>query len=138
MTPHDIELVRNSFTKLIPNADDIGLAFYANLFTANPELRPLFPEQLVEQSRKLMLMLASLVSVLDQPGRLETLTRSLGARHRRYGVQDGHYAQVGAALLETLREGLQDDFNAATEAAWAAAYGALAERMVAAADEAVA
>jgi hemoglobin-like flavoprotein len=58
--------------------------------------------------------------------------RALGERHGRYGVTDSHYDEVGAALIQTLREGLGEAFDEALESAWATAYAFLAERMIAA------
>ncbi len=44
----------------------------------------------------------------------------LGARHAGYGVRESHY---GAALLETLRQRLADDFTAPVRDAWVQVYG---------------
>jgi hemoglobin-like flavoprotein len=57
----------------------------------------------------------------------------LAKRHVAYGVAPEHYEVVGAALLWTLEKGLGDGFTPEVGAAWAAAYGALSEMMIAAA-----
>lgn len=132
MTPVQIDLVRTSFARLAPQAEQVGMAFYANLFRRNPGVRPLFPAEIAGQSRKLMTMLSSIVATLDHPQRLEVMVRTLGQRHAGYAVEAAHYAQVGAALIETLREGVGADFDADLEAAWVAAYGFLSSRMLAA------
>jgi len=132
MTPAQIDLIRASFARLAPFAEQVGMAFYANLFRQSPSLRELFPEETTAQSRKLMVMLSAIVATLDHPQRLEAMVRTLGLRHAGYVVQEAHYAVVGAALLTTLREGLGTDFDQAMEAAWAAAYGFLSSRMIAA------
>jgi nitric oxide dioxygenase len=45
-------------------------------------------------------------------------------------VRDEHYAIVGKALIETLREALGEAFGAEVEQAWASAYAALAGAML--------
>src|SRR5689334_18325472 len=130
MTPSQIDLVRASFARLAPQAEQVGMAFYAQLFRRNPALRALFPAEISAQSRKLMVMLSAVVATLDHPQRLEAMVRTLGLRHAGYAVQEAHYADVGAALLGTLREGLGADFDAAMEEAWTVAYGFLASRMI--------
>lgn len=132
MTPKQIDLVRASFARLAPQAEQVGVAFYAHLFQRNPALRELFPAQIAAQARKLMVMLSAVVATLDHPQRLEAMVRTLGLRHAGYAVKESHYAEVGAALLSTLREGLGADFDEAMQAAWTAAYGFLSSRMIAA------
>lgn len=124
--------IRASFARIEPIAEAVGMAFYEHLFTINPALRTRFHEDLSTQSRKLMTMLGTVVAALDQPGKLEHLARTLGERHCHYGVEDPDYDDVGAALIQTLRECLGDDFDETLESAWATIYGFLAERMIAA------
>ena len=118
MTPAQIELVQDSFRKVLPIKDTAGELFYNQLFTLDPELRPLFPEDLKPQIQKLMSMIATAVGGLTK---LETIVG--------YGVKDKDYDTVGAALLWTLEKGLGDAFTPETKAAWAACYGLLAATM---------
>ena len=132
MNSEQIALVRTSFAQLAPHAEAVGLSFYDHLFHLNPGARRLFGEEIAVQARKLTTMLGAIVAVLDQPAKLEAMVRGLGERHVRYGVVDAHYDDVGAALIQTLREGLGEAFDEAMESAWATAYALLAERMIAA------
>ena len=61
--------------------------------------------------------------------------QALGRRHAGYGVTPADYDTVGSALLWTFEQGLGPDFDAATRAAWAEAYGILASVMIEAAEE---
>ena len=61
--------------------------------------------------------------------------RMLGRRHARYGVVPEHYATVGSALIWTLEHALGADLTPAVRHAWIAAYGLLAQTMLAAAEE---
>jgi nitric oxide dioxygenase len=82
------------------------------------------------QGAKLMAAIAAVVKSLD---RIETMLddlRALARRHDRYGVQEAHYASVGAALLWTLEQGLGFDFTPEVRDAWATAYGLLSSAMI--------
>jgi hemoglobin-like flavoprotein len=129
MNEHTIALVRESFDLVDPIAPQAAALFYANLFNADPALQRLFKGDMVVQGHKLMEMLTLAVSHLDEPGVLMPRLRSLGQRHAGYGVQQQHYDTVGAALLETLRQGLGVAFTPEVEAAWADVYGVVAGTM---------
>lgn len=125
-----INLVQDSFIHVLPIPDAVAAAFYARLFQLAPDTRPLFRGDMVEQGRKLVLTLASVVDSLDRLDELLPVARELAIRHVGYGVLDRHYAVVGAALLDTLAVQLGDLFDTATHDAWAAAYTILADAMI--------
>ena len=129
MTPAQIELVQDSFRKVLPIKDTAGELFYNQLFTLDPELRPLFPEDLKPQIQKLMSMIATAVSGLTKLETIVPAVQELGRRHVGYGVKDKDYDTVGTALLWTLEKGLGDAFTPETKAAWTACYGLLAATM---------
>jgi nitric oxide dioxygenase len=87
------------------------------------------------QGAKLMAAIGSVVEALD---RIETMMddlRALARRHGRYGVREGHYASVGAALVWTLEQRLGFDFTPDVREAWVTAYGLLSSAMIAASSE---
>lgn len=129
MTVIDIILVKDSFRKVVPIADQAASLFYARLFELDPSLRPLFRGDLQEQGQKLMTMLATAVASLGKRDAILPALRQLGARHAGYGVRDEHYATVGAALLWTLEKGLGPEFTPEVRAAWTATYTFLADTM---------
>lgn len=133
MNEHSIALVRESFDLIEPIAPQAGAMFYANLFAADPSLRPLFTGNLDDQGVKLMEVIGTAVAHLDQPELLMPVLDAMGRRHAGYGVREQHYDSVGAALLKTLYQGLGVAYNEEVEAAWIAVYGALATRMKSAA-----
>jgi hemoglobin-like flavoprotein len=135
MTPQQITLVRSSFAQVAPIADSAAKLFYGRLFELDPTLRPLFKSDMEAQGNKLMTMIGGAVSLLDQPDALFPVVQSLGRRHTGYGVEDGHYETVGAALLWTLEKGLGAAFTPDVEQAWATTYEMLSNMMKAAADE---
>jgi hemoglobin-like flavoprotein len=133
MTPHDINQVQTSFAKIVPIADQAAALFYGRLFETAPETRTLFRGDMHVQGQKLMTALATVVSSLGQFEAIIPTVNDLAKRHVAYGVQPGHYALVGAALLWTLEQGLAAEFTPPLRAAWTAAYAALSETMIAAA-----
>ena len=130
MTPENIALVQDSFAKVAPIAETAADIFYDRLFEIAPEVRPLFPEIMTDQKKKLMQMLATAVNGLKNLEAIVPAVQNLGARHEAYGVKEEHYASVGAALLFTLGKGLGDDFTPEVEAAWTETYGVLAGVMI--------
>jgi len=135
MTPEQIVLVQTSFAQVLPIADTAAVLFYQRLFELDPSLRPMFRGDMAEQGRKLMQTIAVVVAGLDKLDTLVPAVQALGRRHAAYGVRDGHYATVAAALLWTLEQGLGAAFTPAVRQAWATAYGLLASVMQAAAAE---
>ncbi len=135
MTPRQIKLVQESFTQVAPIATIAADLFYGRLFEIAPQLRRMFPEDLKEQKKKLMAMLGTVVTGLASIEMLMPAVRALGKRHAQYGVYEEHFAPVGAALLWTLETGLGSDFTAEVKEAWTAAYTALSQAMIDAANE---
>ena len=60
---------------------------------------------------------------LEHLVRIVTTVQNLGRRHVGYGVRNGDYDTVGAALLWTLEQGLGDVFDEEVKEAWANVYG---------------
>ena len=130
MTPQQVALVRESFAKVVPIKEQAAALFYDRLFVIDPSTRPLFRGDMRSQGVKLMAAIGAVVKSLD---RIETMLddlRGLARRHDRYGVQEAHYASVGAALLWTLDQGLGADFTPDVRNAWATAYGLLSSAMI--------
>jgi hemoglobin-like flavoprotein len=133
MDAEDLRRVRDSFARLAADGARFAESFYDELFALAPATRPMFTGPMDVQRRKFVDMLGSIVDALDAPERARAMFAELGRRHAGYGVEEGDYDAVGAALLRTLRESLGPDFDEALEAAWAGVYGELSEAMIAAA-----
>lgn len=136
MTPEQVVLVKNSWTLVIPIADQAAEMFYAKLFELDPELKSLFNGDMQEQGRKLMNMINTAVNSLDRVEAIMPAVEQLGERHAGYGVKDKDYDTVGAALLWTLQTGLGEAFTPEVKAAWTLTYNTLARTMQIAAAQA--
>jgi hemoglobin-like flavoprotein len=130
MTPQQIALVKDSFVKVLPIKDAAAAAFYDRLFAVDPALKPLFRGDMKFQGQKLMSAIGTVVAALDRLETVLPVVQDMARRHVGYGVQDGHYATVGGALLDTLAGAFGDDFTPETREAWATAYGILSGAMI--------
>jgi len=130
LTPSQQLLVRASFAKVEPIADTAAMMFYDELFERDPQLRHLFKNDMAEQRKKLMQMLAVAVEHLDDWDTISNAVRALGKRHRGYGVSPADYDTVGAALIATLERGLGPEFTSEVREAWIACVSAIAAEML--------
>lgn len=128
-TARQVELVQKSWSQVLPISDAAATLFYERLFELDPNVRPLFKNDMREQKKKLMQTLTVAVDGLSNVGRLIPTLQALGARHAGYMVQERHYDTVGKALLWTLKEGLGNTFTPEVESAWTAVYGVVADVM---------
>jgi hemoglobin-like flavoprotein len=129
MTPVQIEAVKESWSKVVPIADQAAVLFYQRLFTLDPSLRALFKPDMTEQRKLLMTMLGTAVGGLDRFDRIVPAVQALGQRHKGYGVTEANFATVGQALLWTLEQGLGDAFTPDVREAWTAAFGLVSGTM---------
>lgn len=129
MDAQKIALVQDSFDKMSALGLQATEIFYAELFAIDPSLRPMFPDDLKSQQRKLLAALAMVVRSLHTPVTIMSTVEKLAVKHLDYGVQPEHYTYIGNALLRTLRKGLGADFTPELCAAWTEAYRMLARVM---------
>jgi hemoglobin-like flavoprotein len=114
---------------VLPVGDTAAELFYGKLFSLDPNLRPLFRNDLLEQGRNLTAMISVAVGMLSHPERITLAVRQLGKRHAVYGVQPQHYALVAVALLWMLEKCLGEAFTPEVKSAWTATYRFLADTM---------
>jgi nitric oxide dioxygenase len=130
MTPDQVKLVQDSFSKVAPISEQAAVIFYDRLFEVAPSVRAMFPDEMAEQRKKLMATLAVVVGGL---GNLETVlpaASALAKRHVSYGARPEHYPVVGGALLWTLEKGLGEAWTPDVASAWTTAYGTLSGYMI--------
>jgi hemoglobin-like flavoprotein len=130
MTPDQVKLVQDSFAKVVPISEAAAVLFYDRLFEIAPQVKAMFPADMTEQRRKLMVMLAAVVNGLGNLQSILPAASALATRHVAYGAKAEHYPVVGAALLWTLEKGLGDGWTPELADAWGAAYGTLSGYMI--------
>ncbi|WP_116085812.1 globin domain-containing protein [Tropicimonas sp. IMCC34011] len=135
---HQIVAVRRSFLLASSRDDALVANFYGLLFSENPGLRAIFPQDMRGQHSKLKDMLQTALTSLHTPRALIAPLKALGARHQGYGARPEHYPVVASTLIATLREATGPLWTEETEDAWSAVLGFVAEHMIAGAKEAAA
>lgn len=131
MTPDQVKLVQQSFSRVAPISDQAAVLFYDRLFEVAPQVKAMFPADMTLQRKKLMMMLAAVVNGLgDLPSTLPAAS-ALAKRHVAYGAKAEHYPAVGSALLWTLEKGLGEGWTPDIAAAWMSAYATLSGFMIA-------
>jgi hemoglobin-like flavoprotein len=131
MTLDEVKLVQQSFARVAPISEAAAVLFYGRLFEVAPTVKSMFPADMTEQRRKLMAMLAAVVSGLGNLPSILPAASALAKRHVSYGARAEHYPAVGAALLWTLEKGLGEDWTPEVADAWTAAYDTLSRYMIA-------
>jgi nitric oxide dioxygenase len=104
--------------------------FYGRLFEIAPQVRAMFPADMSDQRRKLMMTLMTVVNGLSDLDTILPAASALAKRHVSYGAAAAHYPVVGDALLWTLENGLGEAWTPPVAAAWRAAYATLSGFMI--------
>jgi hemoglobin-like flavoprotein len=123
------ELVRATFAKIAPIADQAGAMLYEKMFALDPELRRLFKIDIETQGAKLMAVFATAIANLHRLDEILPTVRALGRRHVAFGVKDMDYDTGGVALVQTLEAAFGDEFTPAVRSAWTACYEAIVGEM---------
>ncbi len=127
LTEHEINLVCESFNKLLINTDQAVFLFYNRLFSIAPETALLFKTNMADQRSKFIQMLGQVVRLLSEPDELPVLLQQLGTRHKGYHVRADQYDDVGAALMWMLEQCLETGFTDEIRTAWLKVYAYMAE-----------
>lgn len=123
-------LIVESFDAVKPHADDVVAYFYDTLFANHPEAKGLFKSVDMEEQKKALIgALVHCVDNINDEGHLTKYLKSLGGRHVRYGVEEGHYAWVGEALLQTFEYFFDESWTAEIEDAWTQLYTFMSDTM---------
>lgn len=118
-TPSQIAVLRESMVRLIPACELVSENFYAKLFQAHPQLRPLFSEDMGPQKEKLILMLATAIDLLSDREQFEEACAEHGRRHVQYGALPAHYPVVAQLTLSEIGQAANPPLSPEEEEAWA-------------------
>ena len=130
MTDLKILTIKNSWSYIIFNPEEVSLLFYTKLFELDPSLQLLFKGKTEEQGKKLMSILTMFIAKLQKLPDIETQIKALGQRHIKYGVQVEHYHVAGKALLWTLEKVLGSRWNQEVSDAWEEVYSMIISTML--------
>ncbi|MCU9848687.1 globin domain-containing protein [Defluviimonas sp. WL0024] len=130
VTARQSAMIRESFHRLRERLEPASVYFYEALFRRDPSLRAMFRDDLAGQGMKFMTTLGIVIENLESPEALGERFAELGRGHALIGVKAAHFAPMGEALIETLRNELGGEFTPELEEAWRAAYAELSERVI--------
>jgi nitric oxide dioxygenase len=128
VTPSQIALVEASLDQL--DLDRLAAVFYERAFTTDPTLADMFTADPVVQRARFARELAEIVRSIRSIDTFGPAARSLGVRHRGYGVRAAHYRLMGGALLAALAAETGPGWTPELEEAWTLAYNLIAETMM--------
>ena len=89
---------------------------------SHPACAACFPDDLREQKKTLIGMLATAVTNLHRIDTIIPAVEDLAKRQVGYGVKPEHYRPVGEALSWPLEQGLGTDFTPPVKKAWTDTY----------------
>lgn len=108
--------------------------FYQRMFQHNPELKNIFNQghqHAGQQQQALAMAVAAYAEHIDAPEVLLPVLERVAHKHTSLGIRAEHYPIVGKHLLASIQEVLGEAATPALIAAWAAAYGQLADILIA-------
>ncbi|QYJ23560.1 NO-inducible flavohemoprotein [Achromobacter sp. ES-001] len=108
--------------------------FYARMFEHNPELKHVFNQGHQaggQQQHALAGAVTAYAEHIDDPSVLAPVVTRIVHKHVSLGIRAEHYATVGKHLLASIREVLGEAATDELVDAWAAAYGQLADLLIA-------
>jgi len=130
LSEDEIELLRDTLVYLQERKDLATSVFYENLFEIDPSLRPMFDDDLTEQSNKALFAFGAVVAQIHDVETCREMTRGLANRHVGYGVIPEHYPKVGAAVIATVSMVMGDAMTPHIASAWQKAYDQIAGAMI--------
>jgi nitric oxide dioxygenase len=121
----------------VPVLREHGLAitttFYRNMFAAHPELTNLFNmgnQAAGKQQQSLASAVFAYAANIDNAAALAPVVKRIVHKHVSVGIKAEHYPIVGHHLLGAIKETLGDAATTELIAAWAEAYGSLANALI--------
>jgi hemoglobin-like flavoprotein len=135
LTRDQIKILKRTFRKL--DTEWVAAEFYRKLFTRHPEVKPLFPTDMIDLGKKLMSVFELIVFSFEEKQHnqfelqdpLIVPLRDLGRKHEEKGVKPEHYAIANGLLLETLCDAGKDDFTSEVKESWRLALAHLTHAM---------
>lgn len=118
MTEAKIELVKNSWGRVVAYSEKAGRIFYERLFELAPELRTLFKDDVQTQNQKLILAVTVIITKLNKLENLELEIQKLAKKHQAFGIAGDHFVMFKLAFVEMLRAISQTLWDEETEEAW--------------------
>lgn len=126
-------IVKSTAPILQEHGEALTRHFYRRMFEHNPEVRPFFNpanQAAGKQQRALAAAITAYAANIDQLEVLGDAVELIAQKHASLMIQPQHYPIVGANLLASIQEVLGAGATEEVLAAWAEAYGFLADLFI--------
>ncbi|MBL8815109.1 MAG: NO-inducible flavohemoprotein [Planctomyces sp.] len=130
LSENTIQIVKSTAPAVAQHAEAITRRFYLLMFVGNPEVKAFFNQAHQHsggQQKALAGAICAYAANIDNLAALGPAVELIAQKHCSLGVQREHYPIVGKHLLAAIRDVLGDAATDEVIAAWAEAYGFLAE-----------
>lgn len=134
MTESQLAIIRSTVPVLQQFGEEITRVFYLDLLAAHPELKSMFNADSQAdgtQRRRLAGAILAYAANIDKLVALDAPLDKIARAHTALNVLPEQYPVVGFHLLEAIKTVLGDSATPEIIDAWAAAYGQLADIMIA-------
>lgn len=125
-----VGLLEESFNLLAPRGPELVDRFYAHLFAKNPQVRPLFPNDMSEQKKKLLASIQLVMANVRKPDALHEPLMDLGRRHVHYRTEPVHYPIVRDTLIGVMRDMAGEAWTDDYQRAWTDTLNLIAGIMI--------
>ncbi len=125
-----LQIVKATTPAVAANAEQITRRFYELMFSGNPETKAFFNQahqRSGAQQSALAGAICAYASNIDNLAVLGPAVELIAQKHCSLGIKPEHYPIVGKHLLVAVKDVLGDAVTPEVVAAWAEAYGQLAE-----------
>ena len=129
LSNREIELIRESHARLLPEVKRVSEEFYLDLFSREPEIKELFRDDLAEQGMRFMSAIHVIVDNLDDMEAMDAEIDKLAAGHAALHIKPIWYRHMQEALIDTFAAALGERFTNEIELAWRSAFNQISERM---------
>jgi len=129
LTDEQIEIIRDSYKRIVPEIERVSGKFYADLFGRVPEVRPLFRDDVSEQGMRFMSAIGVIVENLDDAAAMDAEVDRLAAGHAAFQIKPAWFREMQEALIDTFAHALGARFTNEVELAWRAAFEQICDRM---------
>ncbi|MGN6135428.1 MAG: NO-inducible flavohemoprotein [Aureliella sp.] len=130
LSQQTIEIVKATAPAVAAHAESITRRFYTLMFAGNPEVKAFFNQAHQHsggQQKALAGAICAYAANIDNLAVLGPAVELIAQKHCSLGIQAEHYPIVGKHLLVAIKDVLGDAATDEVIAAWAEAYGFLAE-----------
>lgn len=133
LTQETIDLIKSTVPVLEVHGKEITTTFYQMMFDNHPELLNIFNHANQREGKQPTALANAVYAAAAHIDHLEDIlpvVKQIGHKHRALNILPEHYPIVGENLLAAIQKVLGDAATPAILAAWAQAYGVIADAFI--------